>query len=223
MSKHPLYFVTGSKGGVGKSLVSMSVLDLLGPSAILVETDTSNPDVAKIYGGINATHPLDLDKKDGWIDLVNLAAQSDAPVVINGAARSASGMSHAPLLISALPELQRELVVFFVMSRARDSLELLADHLEQLPFEDAKTWVLLNSFFGSADKFALYHESKLKNTIEAKTGTLIYPDLADRVHDSMIGGRLTICRAKEVMHTGEKVELLRWCGQAQAELRRAIR
>ena len=44
-----MYFVGGSKGGVGKSFVSMSLADYLtqfiGRKIKLVESDTSNPDV----------------------------------------------------------------------------------------------------------------------------------------------------------------------------------
>ena len=51
----PFVFVGGNKGGVGKSLASMALLDYWLSSepakpAFPVETDTSNPDVAKVYG-----------------------------------------------------------------------------------------------------------------------------------------------------------------------------
>ena len=52
MSKN-IYLVGGSKGGVGKSMVTMSLIDYLqgnGESVVLIETDTSNPDVWKTYG-----------------------------------------------------------------------------------------------------------------------------------------------------------------------------
>jgi MinD superfamily P-loop ATPase len=45
-----IYWVGGGKGGVGKSMVSMALLDYLlskGVPALLVESDTSNPDVYK--------------------------------------------------------------------------------------------------------------------------------------------------------------------------------
>jgi cellulose biosynthesis protein BcsQ len=44
-----LYFIGGSKGGVGKSILSMILADFLTQcrrrKIILVESDTSNPDV----------------------------------------------------------------------------------------------------------------------------------------------------------------------------------
>ncbi|MBQ5158889.1 protein mobD, partial [Citrobacter freundii] len=43
-----IYLIGGSKGGVGKSLVTMATVDYLqerGESVLLIESDTSNPDV----------------------------------------------------------------------------------------------------------------------------------------------------------------------------------
>ena len=51
MSK-AIFLVGGGKGGVGKSLMSMALLDFLqagGQEPFLVETDTSVPDVFKTY------------------------------------------------------------------------------------------------------------------------------------------------------------------------------
>ncbi len=45
----PIYLVGGSKGGVGKSMVTLALADhlqRLDTHAVLVETDTSNPDVS---------------------------------------------------------------------------------------------------------------------------------------------------------------------------------
>lgn len=218
-----IVLVSGSKGGVGKSAMSMAVLDALGPEAVLVETDTSNPDVAKAYQKSHEVVPLDLDRKDGWIELVDLAeARAGRVIVINSAARFITGLQHAPILTGALEELQRELVVLFMMSRSRDSLELLADHRERLPPEVARTWVVLNRFFGPPAAFALYQDSKQRKAVETTAGTLVFPDLADRVFDRMIEDRLSIATAVETMPIGNRMELLRWRAETREELRKAL-
>ena len=46
----PIFLVGGGKGGVGKSTVSMALLDFFiggGEPPLLIETDTSAPDVWK--------------------------------------------------------------------------------------------------------------------------------------------------------------------------------
>ena len=214
--------VTGGKGGVGKSTVAMAMLDILGPSAVLVETDTSNPDVAKAYADTNTTHALDLDERGGWIELVDLANETDGPLVINGAAGSLGGLKNVEILTGAIEELGRKLIVLFVMSRTRDSLELLADHRAILPLEAARTWAVLNAFYGTSDQFKRYHESNQKKEIEASAGTLLFPDLADRVLDQINNERLTIAKAAEVLTIGNRSELNNWRSAAQAELKKAL-
>ncbi len=72
----PLVFIGGNKGGVGKSLASMALLDYwlandAKKTVFLIETDTSNPDVAKAYGE-TVPHLLpQISEREGWIDLVN--------------------------------------------------------------------------------------------------------------------------------------------------------
>ena len=67
---HPIYLVGGSKGGVGKSMVTLALADNLqrkGIHAVLLETDTSNPDVMKALRVEIKCAAYDLDDADGWI------------------------------------------------------------------------------------------------------------------------------------------------------------
>jgi hypothetical protein len=107
-----------------------------------------------------------------------------------------------------LGELQRQLVVLWVINRQRDSLELL--HAFSRTFPDAITHVVRNGYFGSPDKFTLYQVSQLRRTIEARGQSLDFPDLADRVADELRSQRMSIRKAAETMHIGERAELLRW-------------
>ena len=72
-----LYFIGGSKGGVGKSILSMLLADFLTQcrkrKIILIESDTSNPDVGKTFTHSDDVEvlSLSLDEADGWIELVN--------------------------------------------------------------------------------------------------------------------------------------------------------
>ena len=65
-----LSYVGGSKGGTGKSLFSMALTDYLrktfpGDQIMLVETDSSNPDVGRLYEGKEgvALHGVTLKRK----------------------------------------------------------------------------------------------------------------------------------------------------------------
>ena len=73
-----MFYIGGSKGGVGKSKVSFALIDYLisnGHKVLLLESDTANPDVYKAHLA-HANEGLvcklsNLDEAEGWIELVN--------------------------------------------------------------------------------------------------------------------------------------------------------
>ncbi|MBK8754725.1 MAG: protein mobD [Candidatus Competibacteraceae bacterium] len=215
-----LFAVGGCKGGVGKSMVALALVDYLlqrGEPVLLIETDTSNPDVWRMYAreeGVVA-ESLDLDKAEGWIDLINLCdGHPERVTVINTAARNHRGVAaHGATLNRALPELRRRLVTLWVINTQRDSLELLADYLRTLP--GAVTHVIRNTFFGAPDTFGLYPTLAVSEEITRRGGQVLTLDrLADRVSGDLYSRRLSIAKAlrrgPEALPLGNRVELERW-------------
>ncbi len=209
-----LYFIGGSKGGVGKSILSMLLADFLTQyrkrKIILVESDTSNPDVGKTFTHSDDVEvlSLSLDEADGWIELVNYCEASDKDLVINSAARSGEAVEKfGGTLIGSLDELHRQLVSFWVINRQRDSIELLKKYMDVVP---GKLHVVRNTFYGEPQKFELFNGSKTKIEAEKRGATIDLPDLADRVTDDLYSKRLSIVTALETMPLGNKAELKRW-------------
>jgi MinD-like ATPase involved in chromosome partitioning or flagellar assembly len=226
MSK-AIVLIGGGKGGVGKSLFSMAVVDFLGGTGrepFLVETDTSVPDVFKTYKGTIDGELVNLDEREGWIDLVNLVeARPDDTVVINTGARNQTGVTNfGRTLRKALPVLDRKLVVFWLIDRKRESLELLSDFAEALP--EAEIHVVRNMYLGAETKFELYNASKMRAEIEKVGGkSLNFPELADRVTDAMNKGRLTIAKACGELSLGDRMEVERWRDECKELLSEVIR
>lgn len=216
----PIYMVGGSKGGVGKSCVSMALVDALQAreeSILLVEADTSNPDVYKMYKDEVKTETINLDDANGWIDLVNVCdANPDATVVINTAARNNEGVAAYGKMLSdeeTLKALQRRLITLWVINRQRDSLELLKAYAEALP--ESAIHVIRNCYYGEEKQFELYNDSKLRATIEGNDGlSLNFPDLADRVSDALYSKRLSIAKGMRELPIGHRAELTRWRNEA---------
>ena len=211
-----IIMVGGSKGGVGKSMVSISLIDTIvekGEKLLVIESDTSNPDVGKIFKDTPniQVETFNLDNSDGWIELVNICdLAKDATVVVNTAARNNTGMEkYGETLRATLPDLKRELITLWVINRQRDSLELLRSFLNTFPA--AMVHVVRNNYFGAQEKFELYNSSKTKEIIESKQGkSLDFPELADRVSDDIYSKRLSIQKAIEILPLGNKAELIRW-------------
>ena len=209
-----IYVVGGGKGGVGKSFTTIALVDSLeqaGVKAIVIESDTANPDVWKMYKDEIECRLIDLDDANGWIDLVNACDEfKDHVVVINTAARNNKGVvAYGETLNSTLVELGRELTTLWVINRQRDSLELLKEYRDALP--GTKVHVIRNGYFGNEQKFELYNFSKTREMIESEGGkSLLLPDLADRVSDDLYSKRLSVSRAMTELPIGNRAELSRW-------------
>jgi hypothetical protein len=192
----PIYMVSGCKGGVGKSIVSMALLDYmikLGRKCLLIEADTANDDVFKAYGDSVVTAHINLDAEEGWVELVNLLdANQDSIAVINFGARSNSGVTqYGETLMGLLEDLKRKLVTFWVINTDRDGLELLKDYLPVV--EGSLVHVVKNTYFGNDDRFDLYNSSKLRQQVEAGGGkSLVFPKLLPMVSRELYNNRLTI-------------------------------
>jgi MinD-like ATPase involved in chromosome partitioning or flagellar assembly len=223
-----IFLVGGGKGGVGKSLMSMALLDFLqatGGAPFLVETDTSVPDVFKTYKDAIKGEAVNLDEREGWMDLVNLVAAQPpgSAIVVNTGARNQTGVTNfGKTLNKALPQLGRKLVVLWMIDRKRESLELLADFMEAIP--DAEIHVVRNLYLGAEKMFELYNSSNIRVAIEAKGGrSLSLPELADRVTDAMNTGRLTIESALGALSLGDRMELERWREECKEMLSEIVR
>ena len=222
----PILLIGGGKGGVGKSLMSMTVVDYLSyteRSPFLVETDTSVPDVYKAYQAETGAELVNLDEREGWIELVNLVeSRPESTFVINTGARNQTGIANfGKTLSKALPQLKRKLVVFWLIDRKRESLELLSDFLEAIP--DAEMHVVRNMYLGTEKKFELYNGSKMRAAIEKNGGrSLNFPEVADRVTDAMNKARLTIAKAASELHLGDRMELERWRDECKTILSEVI-
>lgn len=226
MMRRSIFLVGGGKGGVGKSLFAVALLDYVGlmdGQPFLVETDTSVPDVYKTYGSEIGAALVNLDEREGWMDLVNLVEKHpDSTIVVNTGARNQTGITNFGRTLSkALPQLGRRLVVFWLIDRKREGLELLADFTAALP--EAAAHVVRNMYLGAERKFELYNGSKMRASIEQAGGrSLNFPDLADRVTDAMNKGRWTVGMALRELSLGDRMELERWREECKEMFAEAI-
>lgn len=222
----PIFIVGGSKGGVGKSTTSVGLIDTLqerSEEILLIESDTSNPDVWKMYKDEVKNELIDLDDANGWIDLVNVCDKHpDAIVVVNTAARNNKGVTaYGETLNNTLAELKRKLVTLWVINRQRDSLELLKEYMEGLP--ESTIHVIRNGYFGEERKFELYNTAKIKKAVEDAGGkSLTFPDLADRVSDDLFSKRLSISAGLKELPLGNRAELTRWRNEVRKMLREVV-
>jgi hypothetical protein len=210
----PIILVSGSKGGVGKSLTAMALMDYFSTNhkyVKLIDADVTNPDVFRCYGRTTSGEVLNLDDVEGWINLVNTCdAMPFKAVVVNTPAQSNVAVGkHVSLLVNALRELGRPLITLWVINRQRDSLELLNEYMGYM--NGGVIHVVCNGYFGDAKKFELYEKSTIRQSIVAQGGkSLFLPDLSDRVTDELYSKRITLAEAALQFKLGDRIELQRW-------------
>lgn len=201
--KDTIFYVGGGKGGVGKSMVSLTLIQFLidrfsdFKTIHLIETDESNPDVGRVYMGKipMTTAILDEDEK-GWILMSNLIENSsDTLFVVNSAARSNMGIRRNGRNFAAILESGRvpyNFVTLWPVNRQRDSITLLEDFLENVFF--GPVYPIRNRYFGESEDFTLYekYHKKSSKLHERITKTLDFPALADIIADDFYTGGKTI-------------------------------
>jgi hypothetical protein len=201
--KDTIYYVGGGKGGVGKSMVSLTLvqylIDKYGESKTinLIETDESNPDAGRVYRGkIPVTNAiLDEDEK-GWILMSSLIEGSrDTLFVINSAARSNMGIrKHGRNLAAVLEsgKVPYSLVTLWPLNRQKDSVTLLEDFLNYVTF--GSVYPIRNCYFGEPGDFTLYAKYLPESVIlrSRVSDTLDFPALADIIADDFYTGGKTI-------------------------------
>ncbi len=227
---NPIFLVGGGKGGVGKSMLSMALLDYLRAAEnapLLIETDTSAPDVWKAYKNDVENHCIDLEQKDGWLELLDvLDRNADTATVINTKAANQVGLrKFGGMLTEALRQQKRKLVALWVIDRKRDGLELLSGFVETLAQDErVEVHVVRNLYWGDEAKFDIYNGSQLRKEIEGRGGrTLNFPDVADRVTEAINRERMPIHKAREELPFGSRVELCRWQGEYRHMFAEVIR
>ena len=165
-----LVYVGGSKGGTGKSMVCMALVDYFRKTfpkdtILLFETDSSNPDVGRLYRETKGVtlRGLVLNEEDsGWMTLVDAIDETKANhIVINSMAASNLGIQTQGTLLDQNildGNLAVNFKVFWVMNRNKDSVTLLRDFLSNM--KSATVYPVLNLYFGKEEEFSFYRANE---------------------------------------------------------------
>lgn len=214
-----LTMIHGDKGGVGKSMVAQVLLDYRiassqEQSTILVESDTRNPDVSRVFGKYIQVEEINLKSHDGWMELADLLEQNrDKNVVVSLPAGVGNHIeTEGQYLSDLLADLGHELQVYWPINRNKDSIILLKEFMESPLGQRADLTVVLNGFFGSQEQFQLWNKSNTRQQlIEKNNGREVFlPELHHRVVD-VIREPYTMCKG---LQYSVRVELERWLRRA---------
>lgn len=246
--RRTLIVVGGGKGGVGKSIGTQAVVDTLlyaegangnADQIFVIETDTSNPDVFKVYKEHSSNGKQDtwsrvkgapevisiaLDDESGFVLAGNAIEDLDHAkiqyVVVNSAARTTdSFVRYESFLRDVATQSGMDCRMLWLINRQRDSLELLKQWMDAVKKTSWKTTVVRNTYFGSPDKFLRFNDGPLKNRVHA---VVDLPELTDLVADKLVANRLGLWNAGEQLSVAERSALARFRLEAHAALMKGI-
>lgn len=182
---NPIVLVEGYKGGVGKSLTAISLIEYCKGNNIpvaIIDTDMTNPDVAAIYENTVKCEKINLEEKDGggWMKLVEFAETNPETIIVSMKAGSkTSTEENQKFIADAFRLLKRPIDMIFVLGLQKQSSILFYDALQLFPSLNAVVAVK-NLKNGDIDEFFNYDEAKQN---EAFRGVLemILPKIHARV------------------------------------------
>jgi hypothetical protein len=222
--KDTIFYVGGGKGGVGKSMVSLALVQFLidrhgkEKTIHLIETDESNPDTGRVYKGkIPVTNAILDENEKGWILMSQLIeTSSDTLFVINSAARSNLGIRKNGRNFTVVLEngkVPYNFVTLWPMNRQKDSVTLLEDFLNYVTF--GTVYPIRNKYFGEPEDFALYAK-RIEESVKLSshvTKTLDFPALADIIADDFYTGGKTIPETVDNLGAFAGQSFLSWRNQ----------
>jgi hypothetical protein len=221
-----LVYVGGSKGGTGKSMVCMALVDYFRKSfprdeILLIETDSSNPDVGRLYRrtqGVISSGLL-LNEDSGWMQVISDIDETRARhVIINSMAASNQEIrNHGTLLDQNIlrGRLDVKFNVFWVMNRNKDSVVLLRDFLHWM--KSATVYPVLNLYFGKEDEFYFYRASQdIQEAILERGGrAIVFPNLNDMIADRLYTDEINLEELPSHLKLGMRTGLERWLSQVK--------
>jgi hypothetical protein len=207
-----IYIVGSSKSGIGKSLVTMALIDYLsqiGQDCFLVETDPTCTDVHKSYQHIPFL-VLNLASKLGEIALIDLCDEHrDKVIIVNATAEGIAGIEkYSQDLIANLTNLNRNVITLWILDRLKSSLKPLERYVHIM--NGTIVHVVINNFFGSKTRFRIYNQSNLKTIIEQTGQTLILDRLEQSLCDRIFDCNSTIHNAAAGMSLASHLSLTTW-------------
>lgn len=216
--------VSCRKGGVGKTTVAHSIIDFLdkaGDPPLIIEADTNNPDVGRVYDGKRDIKPVILQTPDDWGYLIDFVEQTNRSTVINTALGSMVDENAGALRAISGAGTHRVHVVMPIDDR-QDTFYFVEDMFDALKPQDGvpgiPLLVLRNMKFGEPEHFRILNESKLINEIKASGFAEVddFPTLPEEIKKRLVDDRQPLGEMAQKVHSGTKWRLQQFQRRVQA-------
>lgn len=216
-------YVTGGKGGVGKSLVSLSITDYLSAtkrSVLLIDADPTNSDSSACYkpgkdaqvrimrARIRSEDVSGQIDSSGLIETLNVAETDAADViVVDSPAGDTALIEEAGTIISQACKQAhlKSIIVFVIDSNDRTAQNALNAIWSSI--QDADLILLVKNNRKGCD-FEFFEQSKIYATLRSADNvkTINFPKIASRLETHLKIDRMTWAEIATVTPIGNRIE-----------------
>ncbi|MEM6452003.1 MAG: hypothetical protein AAF703_17025 [Cyanobacteria bacterium P01_D01_bin.105] len=181
LQKGRIIWVSGGKGGVGKSTFARGILDVLLNAGVAVAAYDGDPDNAQLFRFYQeqgmGVKKLALDTQgaaDGLLDAMEARkAQVFLIDVAAGGSKTLQDLENDIGLISEAAAMGYGFTVVSVLSRIKDSVNLLKLTLGMTEGLAVDLIAVRNLYFGDDGQFALFDESMTKQRLIERGGRVV--------------------------------------------------
>lgn len=204
----------GDKGGVGKSLLTCSLIDYRAnqkgfdaSKLVILDADPRNADVFRMFDGypqFGKVERISLASKEDWMKFIDRIQDEKGkgydyilslPAGIGGIL-SKEGAKFGDLV----GQLGHEITMFWTIDRMPDSINLLKRALFDLGGKVKQTILVKNLFFGDVESFTRWDNSYLRKLFLLQGGIESnLPELHEWVIDQVIGDQLGEDDVKQIL------------------------
>ena len=176
-----LLWITGGKGGVGKSTLARALAHILpsaGVNVALFDGDPENAQLFRFYQNVgDGVVRTPLAKRDGCDDILAVMDEQRPGVVLVDAPAGGSQillhLQEESGFLSEVAALGYAVTVVTVITPVMDSVNMVVQALATTEGHEVQQVVVKNLFFGQPDDFDLFDESKTKVAFDAADGVVL--------------------------------------------------
>lgn len=192
--KKRIIWVTGGKGGTGKSTFARGLLDALMEAGIDVVAFDGDPDNSQLFrfykdSDVSVTR-IGIHKRNGADDIITEMEDVGTPVILvdvpAGGGNILSGLEDEVGFLSAIAEVGYQLTVVTVLSRIKDSVNQLKLAMDITEGYDVAHVAVKNLYYGRAEQFSLLERSNTMQRLTDNGGVVIkMRDLFDDTYERL--------------------------------------
>ena len=217
-----LVWVTGGKGGTGKSTFARGLLDILrslGLTVVAIDGDRENSQLFRYYQNSGTgVVKTGLAERDGGDDILEAMELGEADVILAdvaaGGSQILSRLQDESMFLSIAEEMGYDITVVSVLSPIKDSINMLKEALETTDGFGVRHVAVKNLHFDEADGFALFEGSKTREQLQAAGGVVLeMRDLLPKTYSALDRANLPFSAAKEAasgLPSGDRARVRQW-------------